>query len=168
MTKAPFFLPFKDYFHAYGRISRLQYLVFSLAYSVLYVVAIYVPSQSALGQAHFEKYGAAAYCVFLLAYSFWLYLAFCLNAKRLHDFSWPGALWLLALIDVPFSLGSEFAGYFTTVPDAIVEITRVAETLGRVVTAILGLWVLLKRGDRGPNKYGPDPLQPPQTDTSVF
>jgi uncharacterized membrane protein YhaH (DUF805 family) len=168
MEKAPFLLPFKDYFHPRGRVSRLQYLVFSLVSTVIFVVAIYLPVQSEPAAALFETYSAGAYGVYALAYLFWLYLVYCLNAKRLHDFSWPGALWLLVLADVPFSMGSEFAAYFTTVPDLIRQMTGFIETVCRVVTMILGLWVLLKRGDRGPNKYGPDPLQPPQADTSVF
>jgi uncharacterized membrane protein YhaH (DUF805 family) len=168
VRKAHFFLPFRGYFHARGRISRLQYLIFSLGYLALYFGILYYPLQSEPGRTFFDDYGAAAYCGYAFIYLFWLYLSYCLNAKRLHDISWPGMLWLIALIDLPISMGSEFAAYFTEVPDGLLELGKVLETISLFTSMILGLWIVFKRGDRGPNKYGPDPLRPPEPDTSVF
>jgi len=75
----------------------------------------------------------------------------CAMIKRLHDLNWPTFLAFLPLI-----------GYTLSLPSILGVISGRVVLLGAIlgwVTIALLICCLFLKGDKGPNKYGPDPLE---------
>lgn len=168
MSKARFFLPFPDYFHARGRISRLQYLVFMLAYIITTYVVLFAVILNRPPATEYTGIDISLLIISGALFTAWMYFGYCFQAKRLHDIAWPAALALIYLVQIPVLLAAAWAEYFMTVPDSVTDGVKALQNVCNAAGLIIGLFALFKPGDRGPNKYGPDPLQPVEPDTSVF
>lgn len=146
------------YFSAKGRVSRKEYwLRFVLPLIGVYIVAVVVIGGLAavLGDA-----GAIALLLALPVYVGIVWASICVAAKRFHDRSWSG-WWVLYFMLISIGIVAvQYAGIFL-----------LGETIGGIVALVTGLasvgvaiwqFVLLGflPGDKGPNEYGADPLDP--------
>lgn len=164
MEKPKFWLPLPSLLDAKGRVSRLQFLIYCLIYGAGYVGLILLIS-SPVVQTMQPVMAAAVFVPSMLAF---VYLSACVNMKRLHDLGWPGALALVQLTDMPlmiFQLVGVMFNYHNVMVD---RIEGIIDPFLRVVSGVLGLILLVRRGVGGANKYGPDPLQSPQAPSDIF
>ena len=138
------------FFNFSGRINRAKYWVAMLVYSAIYIVlaiADYVTDNSAIYQA---INGMLNIVIFISSLA--------VGVKRLHDRNKSG--WYLVLFYiVPGILLVAGIAFGTFMEDSIV----MASILGLAAFAI-GVWAFVElgclRGTIGPNRYGPDPLEP--------
>lgn len=165
MTKPRFFLPIHELATPKGRISRLQYFVFGLITAVIMVacsLGVTAIAEQFPGNAVVQT---LTYVIFMCVF---LYTLVCLYAKRLHDLGWPAAICIIALFDIPIDIAINMADLVNPVPPAVWNFNTGLGGVGNVVAMVLGLILTFRRGQRGANKHGPDPLAPAETDTSVF
>ncbi|EGF93432.1 putative membrane protein [Asticcacaulis biprosthecium C19] len=106
--------------------------------------------------------------IYVVVMSAFLWALVCLYAKRLHDLGWSAIWCVVALFDLPVDIVLNLVSLVTPVYETAWNFSNGLSTIGNVTAMIMGLILTFRRGQRGPNRYGPDPLQPPQTDTSVF
>jgi len=103
----------------------------------------------------------------------WLYIRYCLYAKRLHDLGRSGTvlIWAIvldivavatlialgvgALISAIFSHGGATLGYFA----GSLGLMALAGFIWFFIHLVFVLWVGLSRGQDGDNRYGPQPLR---------
>ncbi|ESQ79856.1 DUF805 domain-containing protein [Asticcacaulis sp. YBE204] len=166
MAKPRFFLTPAEYLSTAGRMSRMQYFVHGLLFAAVMFSGFMLMGASGLVDEGISTPQAAL--IYLAVMLPFLYLLVCLYAKRLHDLGWTAWWCVLALFDLPFDLGVTVANAFMVVPETIISANNIIGMVGNVTGLGLGLVLTFKAGDRGPNKYGPDPLRPPQLDTTVF
>ncbi len=146
------------YFSAKGRVSRKDYwlrFVLPLIGVYILVVAVLAGLAVALGDA-----GAIIGLLAIPIYIAIVWASVCVAAKRFHDRNWSG-WWVLYFMLISFAIVAvQYAGIFL-----------LGETLGGIIALITGLasigvaiWQLVLLGflpgDKGPNQYGPDPLDP--------
>jgi len=165
MDKPKFWLPFSKLFVPTGRISRLQYFVYGLIYLAIYFAAFFVLASNKFFQVNpdgglADTSPAAVACYGAVELGF-LWLVFVNDVKRLHDLNWPGIVAILVLIDAPVDLGLEIARIFTTLPPVAGTVQAVVDGIGKVSAIGVGLFLTFGPGNKGKNKYGPDPLRPP-------
>jgi uncharacterized membrane protein YhaH (DUF805 family) len=162
---------FHQYFGFSGRINRVRFwllsimlIVFSIiAWVVAFVVALFIlglnVSDGWSGIDQPDKFFrlvldyAVAFIVFLgVMIAIWVsYLA--IGVKRLHDRNKSG-LWIIVFYIVPWILGGIANKQGDDTPALIAALIA-------LVCLIWGLVELgFLRGTRGPNRFGPDPLQP--------
>lgn len=147
------------YFSAKGRVSRKDYwLRFVLPLIGVYIVAVVVIGglAVALGEA-----GAFTLILAIPVYIAIVWASICVAAKRFHDRNWSG-WWVLYFILISLAI--------TVVQYGAMYLLG-AEGLGSIIAMICGLasiavaiWQLVLLGflpgDKGPNQYGSDPLDP--------
>jgi uncharacterized membrane protein YhaH (DUF805 family) len=138
------------FFNFSGRINRAKYWIAMLVYSAIYIVLAivgYVTDNSAIYQA---INGMMNIVIFISSLA--------VGVKRLHDRNKSG--WYLVLFYiVPGILVTAGIVVGTFMDDSIL----LASILGLAAFAI-GVWAFVElgclRGTIGPNRYGPDPLEP--------
>jgi uncharacterized membrane protein YhaH (DUF805 family) len=138
------------FFNFSGRINRAKYWIAMLVYSAIYIVLAivgYVTDNSAIYQA---INGMLNIVIFISSLA--------VGVKRLHDRNKSG--WYLVLFYiVPGILVTAGIVVGTFMDDSIL----LASILGLAAFAI-GVWAFVElgclRGTIGPNRYGPDPLEP--------
>lgn len=138
------------FFNFSGRINRAKYWVAMLIYSAIYIVLAivgYLTDNSAIYQA---INGMLNIVIFISSLA--------VGVKRLHDRNKSG--WYLVLFYiVPGILVTAGIVVGTFMDDSIL----LASILGLAAFAI-GVWAFVElgclRGTIGPNRYGPDPLEP--------
>ena len=138
------------FFNFSGRINRAKYWIAMLVYSAIYIVLAivgYVTDNSAIYQA---INGMLNIVIFISSLA--------VGVKRLHDRNKSG--WYLVLFYiVPGILVTAGIVVGTFMDDSIL----LASILGLAAFAI-GVWAFVElgclRGTAGPNRYGPDPLEP--------
>jgi len=165
MQKAKFWLPLPQYFTAVGRVSRLQYLLHSLILFVAFIAFSRIANLA--GQSLIEGRGhlIAATATTLIT----SYVYFCLDAKRVHDLKWPAAIVAIMIAEpVIFSLMNLVFSYAEFHPPAGIGGMLILSRFWRYGAGIIGLILLFIPGNKGQNKYGPDPLQPPAPPIDVF
>lgn len=147
------------YFSAKGRVSRKDYwLRFVLPVLGVYIVAVLVIGGLAavLGDA-----GAIALLLAVPVYVGVVWASICVAAKRFHDRNWSG-WWVLYFILIGLGIVAVQYGAIFLFGDnpigAILALVAGLASLG------VGIWQLVLLGflpgDKGPNQYGPDPLDP--------
>jgi uncharacterized membrane protein YhaH (DUF805 family) len=103
-----------------------------------------------------------------------IWIGFALGTKRLHDrnrtgwwLAWPTlALIITVIATAAVTVLSKEDPYAT---DYIVASFSIAVVFG-LVSLVLGAWLFIEigflRGTRGPNRFGPDPLDAPRDDAT--
>ena len=172
MQKAKFWLPLPQILSPLGRLSRLQYFVYGLIFLAIFL-GVFVAL--ALGgvfeidaNGHLAKksiVSVATYCGLQLTL---LWCLFALDVKRLHDLNWPGAIAILVLIDLPVDLFIEIARNYMILPPVTEQVQKIADIIGKIAALGIGLFLTFGPGNKGQNKYGPDPLRPPAPHLDVF
>jgi uncharacterized membrane protein YhaH (DUF805 family) len=170
MKKAKFFLSLPALLSLSGRMSRLQYFVYSLIYVVLFFAVFVGLGGSGLMplDAEGDPTGPASVIIYAIVILLFFYGIAGLYAKRLHDLGWPAALLILVLFDIPVDLAVSIAKAYMTVPPVVDTVQGVVDVLGKVASVGIGLFLTFRAGDKGANKYGPDPLKPPAPPIEVF
>jgi uncharacterized membrane protein YhaH (DUF805 family) len=138
------------FFNFSGRINRAKYWIAMLDYSAIYIVLAivgYVTDNSAIYQA---INGMLNIVIFISSLA--------VGVRRLHDRNKSG--WYLVLFYfVPGILVTAGVVVGTFMDDSIL----LASILGLAAFAV-GVWAFVElgclRGTIGPNRYGPDPLEP--------
>ena len=138
------------FFNFSGRINRAKYWIAILVYCAIYIVLAivgYVTDNSAIYQA----INGMLNIVILIS-------SLAVGVKRLHDRNKSG--WYLVLFYiVPGILVTAGIVVGTFMDDSLL----LASVLGLAAFAI-GVWAFVElgclRGTIGPNRYGPDPLEP--------
>ncbi|MEL6474461.1 MAG: DUF805 domain-containing protein [Pseudomonadota bacterium] len=147
------------YFSAKGRVSRKDYwLKFVLPIIGVYIVAVVIIGglMAALGDA-----GAIAgiLALPLLIGVFWA--SICVGAKRFHDRGWSGwwvlYFFLIGLAIMVVQYGAVFIFGESAIGAMIAGVAALA-SLGVSIWQLVLLGFL--PGDKGPNAYGEDPLNP--------
>ncbi len=148
-----------------GRINRAKWWLAILIINILYVVVLIVAltTQS-------EGITGLLGVLFLIA---WNWIGLAASAKRLHDLDRSGA-WLLVFIGVPILLGLVAIGIVGIAAGAAIMAGQMPEQaelvrLGSMALILaliwfaVGVWALVwfgcLPGTRGPNRFGPDPLE---------
>lgn len=148
------------YFSAKGRVSRKDYwLRFVLPLLGLYLVVVLVVFglMSALGEA-----GAIVGLLVIPIYIAIVWASVCVAAKRFHDRGWSGwwVLWFM-LIGIGIAIVQYGLMFAFGTDSALAGIVALVGALASLVIAIWQLVLLgFLPGDKGPNQYGPDPLDP--------
>ena len=149
-------LGFKNYFKFSGRATRAEYwwwLLFTvLAGIVLNVVDTLTGTMGMVG--------------FLFEFAT-LVPSFALGARRLHDINRTGwwLLWFLGSFPMAaIGGGILLVSFFLLDNFLILTVLGFAMAIGFGILGMIGVIVLIvwliKQGDEGLNKYGPDPRQP--------
>lgn len=147
-----------------GRISRKPFwagilLLIGILFIVWWILFGVIVGMFGWG-ARVELYVRIA---FTLLYA---YPATALMVQRLHDRNRPGIL--AAVIWTPTVVGllGELLGVMNRIEVIDGEALPVPTTIGWVVlgvSLVIGIWALIElgilRGTKGPNQYGPDPLE---------
>jgi uncharacterized membrane protein YhaH (DUF805 family) len=170
MQKPKFFIPILQWLSAHGRISRLQYFVYGLIMAATFFAFALVLALNGFmnmdEDGHitslndFWTYGLLQFCLF--------YILFCLASKRLHDLNWPAWLAVLLIFDIPVDLAADLARMYLTLPEMFETIVKGVDLLAKLATLGLGISLTFRPGDKGQNKYGPDPLKAPTPPVEVF
>lgn len=148
------------YFSAKGRISRKDYwLKFFLPVLGVYIAAALVIGglAVALGDA-----GGIALLLAIPIYIGIVWAAICVAAKRFHDRSWSG-WWVLYFFLIGIGIAAvQYGLMFAVGPGS--ELAGIVAIVGLIASLGVSIWQLVLLGflpgDKGPNKYGPDPLDP--------
>src|SRR5215213_8769725 len=138
------------FFNFSGRINRAKYWIAMLVYSAIYIV-LTVAGYATGNGAIYQAVNGMLNIVILIS-------SLAVGVKRLHDRNKSG--WYLVLFYiVPGILLVAGIAFGTFMEDSIV----IASILGLAAFAI-GVWAFVElgclRGTIGPNRYGPDPLEP--------
>lgn len=163
MQKAQFWIPLANHFLAKGRLSRLQYFLYGIVYAVIYLAVLFGLSAAMATTGKTDLHSVVvAVIVTLMSYVF-----FCLEAKRLHDMNWPAFIAAVLLSEPLISTYLRAAAGFVLLPD-VFPILKILDPIWRFGSGIVGLIMLFGPGNKGANKYGPDPLRPPAPPIDVF
>lgn len=127
-----------------GRINRSEYFVRCLLLGLLYVIAATIATMGyagvVIGGGSLVSYAMLIGCGALAAWAYWrVIMAY---VKRLHDLGWSGWLSLLMV--------------FSNAPELLHN--KTLTLVGLIFLLIFSLILLFKRGTKGPNAYGQDPL----------
>ena len=128
-----------------GRINRAEYLFRTIGLSICFIFCIR-SSALAFFLAGLTIHAAVLTisAIFLGILALWVYwLIIMAYVKRLHDLGWSG--WLAVLV--------AFGG----LASIFIENNVIIRVLN-VLSLVLGLFLLFRKGNDGANKYGKDPL----------
>ena len=163
MQKAQFWIPLANHFLAKGRLSRLQYFLYGIVYALVYFAVLFGvgAGMEVAGKTQLQNVIVAV--ITTLA----TYIFFCLDAKRLHDLNWPAFIAAILLSEPLISTYLTMAKGFVPLPD-VSTILPIIDKVWSIGSGIVGLIMLFGPGNKGQNKYGPDPLRPPAAPIDVF
>lgn len=166
-------MPLRRYAEFSGRSRRKEYWMFILFQMLVYVALMVVGSMvgaaammATADTSALEGAGGAAIAIFAVYGLFSLAMlipTIAVTVRRLHDTNRTGWWFLAPLIPYAVMAGSIFI--LADSPDMALAISAVAG----IVALVLGIVVLVfmfLNGTSGPNKYGPDPKAP--NDSEVF
>ena len=147
------------YFSAKGRVSRKDYwLRFVLPVLGVVILAAIVLGglAAALGEA-----GAFVGLLVIPLYIALVWAGICVNAKRFHDRGWSG-WWVLYFFLIGIGIAIvQFGGIAVFGDSALGGIIALITGLASFGVSIYQLVLLgFLPGDKGPNQYGADPLDP--------
>ena len=137
-----------------GRITRFDYNIKFFVVTFIIGLITFAIDYAYLGQAIFEK-GAHTYATWVMQVLF-VWPFFATTTKRLHDLNYRG-WWILPAYLGPILIGSGLMGYFM----AKGQIIAVSAVGFLIFAAILTFIIILScaRGTKGPNRFGPDPVE---------
>jgi uncharacterized membrane protein YhaH (DUF805 family) len=163
MQKAQFWIPLANHFVAKGRLSRLQYFLYGIVYALIYLAALFGlgAAMATTGKTQLQN------IVIAIATTLMSYVFFCLDAKRLHDLNWPAFIAAILLSEPLISTYLTTAAGFVPIPD-LSPVLKILDPIWSFGSGIVGLILLFGPGNKGANKYGPDPLRPPAPPIDVF
>lgn len=119
-----------------GRINRSEYFIRTFLLAITFSVSF-------IGASTLYAMGMPIPAVVVGAFALWVYWRIIMAyVKRLHDLGWNG--WLSVLV-----VACQF--------NFLVK-SEVLIILSDLFVIILSLFLLFRRGNKGPNKYGKDPL----------
>jgi uncharacterized membrane protein YhaH (DUF805 family) len=138
-----------------GRLARTQYLLHLAIYCVI------IGALLLLLWSNFDIYDldhqrrtlriVGMGLVFVLP---WLLLVY-LNIKRAHDLGMPAIVVAPMFISLPF----KYIGiFFPEMPHALETLMDVTDEITKTANIGMGFYFLLAPGEKGGNRYGPDPL----------
>lgn len=120
-----------------GRINRAEYLFRGIGLSCCFYLCM-------TGALALYAAGNTVPVILLGIFALWVYwLIMMTYVKRLHDLGWSG--WLAVLV--------AFGG----LASIFIENNVIIQVLN-MLSFVLGLFLLFRKGDDGANKYGKDPL----------
>jgi uncharacterized membrane protein YhaH (DUF805 family) len=158
-------MSWRDFLFSFkGRFNRAKYWLFVLIYIVeIIVVVIPAVALSAVNEAAAGIFVVVMIIALIIPT---IVASLAVGVKRLHDRNKSG-WWLLLFYLVP----SILSGMAEAVSPATGELTATGGLL-TVISVVLSLWgfveLAILRGTRGPNKYGPDPLESPAETAAAF
>jgi uncharacterized membrane protein YhaH (DUF805 family) len=133
------------FFSFKGRISRAQYL---LAVFTLFALMFGLAALLTIAHARMSRFFLTVGSVMFLAIC---YSTLSVGAKRFHDRGKSGWTVLLLLAPVPILIASELLQ------------NELLSFLGNLFSLGIEVWFFVEltflRGDVGPNRFGPDPLE---------
>ena len=142
-----------------GRVNRKEYLISSVCLAVYMGLLFGAGSATSTFVAAtwgiFSGTAVAGLFILLILYLYWQYIMLCV--KRWHDLNLPG--WL-CLLTFAFSI-LPFLYLILLVmgqPELFISLAFI-EYYTRWGFVLLSLFQLFAKGTKGPNKYGPDPLE---------
>jgi uncharacterized membrane protein YhaH (DUF805 family) len=170
MNKPKFFLNLPALLSIHGRISRLQYFVYSLFY-IVFCIGLYFAAAmilAGLGYNVDAPQGTISDISSDFTLLIFYYVFVCLAGKRMHDLGWSAWFAVLMFVDIPTGLVADFVIHYIHIPAFISESGKIVAGIWRFSGGLLGITLTFGPGMKGANKFGPDPLRPPQPEISVF
>lgn len=146
------------FFSFSGRIGRLDFWIFFAVFTAG-LMALVMFAKAAPGNALTYLLGSAILVTLGVAF-------FATGVRRLHDRAYSG--WMIIIFyAIPLYMGSENRGD-THLIGFRIDIGSFEEGwFLRLVASVIVIWAIVElfilRGTVGPNKYGPDPLEPAST-----
>ena len=138
-----------------GRLSRTQYLLHMTISGVLFM-ALFIAFLIFYNPLDFEgiprtlRIGAMTLAMAPLGI-FTLFL----TVKRAHDLGMPAVVVTPMFISVPFLVAR---AAFPEAPEALERAVNITTDIVRTANIGMGFYFLLAPGEKGLNRYGPDPL----------
>ena len=138
-----------------GRLSRTQYLLHMTISGVLFMalfiafLIFYIPLDIA-GIPRALRIGVITLAMAPLGI-FTLFL----TVKRAHDLGMPAVVVTPMFISVPFLVAR---AAFPEAPEALESAVNITTDIVRTANIGMGFYFLLAPGEKGWNRYGPDPL----------
>lgn len=127
-----------------GRISRRQFWLHGvLAIIIVSIVLGWIPIINVL----------------MMFATFWA--SICISFKRFHDVGYPG-WWSLILSVLMFVAPLLMVGSYIADSAALWSLGTMLYAAGVIVFIVQLIFVYLRKGNEGTNRYGPDPLTTPQ------
>lgn len=139
----------KQYFSLKGRVSRLAFWRFFLLQSLVGAGLMAATCFATILGGWLGAIPAVGIAPLVAA-------GFCMTVRRLHDRG-KGVAWAVIFTLGPFFLGAplEFAGREAS------TLVTLGAALAALAGGVLGLWSWVElgvlRGQKGPNRFGPDP-----------
>jgi uncharacterized membrane protein YhaH (DUF805 family) len=154
-------MPLKRYAEFSGRSRRKEYWLYTLFVIILSIICMLLDRALGLNgilgtasAAAGEDMGALQ--LLLLVATFVPSLA--VSVRRLHDGNRPG--WWLLLMLIPYGLGLGLMGAGAAGGQfGLLAVAGIFMLIGLIAAIVLLVFMCLP-GTSGPNKYGPDPLDP--------
>ena len=142
-----------------GRVNRKEYLISSVCLAIYTGLVLGIGSATstfvALRLGAFSGIAIAGLSILLAAYLYWQYLMICV--KRWHDLNLSGWMCLITLM---FSIFPFFYLILLVLGQLELFVSLAfIEEYARWGLILLFLFQLFVKGTKGPNKYGPDPLE---------
>jgi uncharacterized membrane protein YhaH (DUF805 family) len=157
MQKKVFWLPFSQLFLATGRVNRLQYLV----YFLILVAALF--AVMAIIDFGLVRTMNASTDLEAVPSAIFVYMFFCLVAKRLHDLKLPAVIGLV-LVAVPVAQGyfdAAAASGASLFPASWAPLLSLSGSAWNLVSGLSCLLLFGVPGSPGDNRYGPAPVNRP-------
>ena len=135
----------KTFFSYKGRIARKEYFLICLSIGIIYkffysgITFVFEISEQEI-----------PHIFWILHYVFFSVIYFCPTAKRLHDIEFSA--WMYVLI---FFVG--VLGYYKN--PVLIESLNALDWILSIIFIFLSCFLIFKKGTKGPNKYGPNPLE---------
>ena len=160
------------YFGFSGRLNRRAYLIRCISLLLVSIVIAGIFWHSAGFDAVFRGKGGGGF-LFGAINKLWSIIAFVstvtLNTRRLHDFNYSGWWQILfvapsvvafaAVVTVVVGIAMGVAGGADAGIVSVIGITGLlVAILCWLVTIVFQIFLFFKKGTKGPNKYGEDPL----------
>jgi uncharacterized membrane protein YhaH (DUF805 family) len=138
-----------------GRLSRTQYLLHLAIYSALVLVLVVLLWSFFdiydLDQRQRQLRALGIGLIFALPWLLLLYL----SMKRAHDLGMPAIVVTPMFISVPFRIAGMF---FSELPGTLERLIDITDEITKTANIGMGFYFLLAPGEKGDNRYGPDPL----------
>lgn len=120
-----------------GRINRAEYICRSVGFSFLFGLSV-------AGAISLYAQRMVVPAILVGIFAIWMYwLVVMAYVKRLHDLGWNG--WLAVLL------------VLRGLEDMFIKNDTLSMAFG-ILTLVLSLFLLFRKGNNGANKYGRDPL----------
>lgn len=138
----------KKIFTTKGRLNRWPYSKYSIGLLLFLVIIVALPLGIMMNETYKRYENIILLCgfLFIVACIFAFVAQSMLTIRRLHDLNLSGRWYLLWVLII-------------VLENLLVDISPVSSRLCSLISLIVSLFVVFKRGTIGDNKYGADPLE---------